>query len=97
MIVVDHKDRIFETVRSAYYHKHGDVRLCTVMVSSMAFEDVHPWNSKLAMGKEFGIWVSKVITLTRVRKCVRLYVSLSLRGKFLRLWMERGYSSPLRQ
>lgn len=38
MIVVDHKDRIFETVRSAYYHKHGDVRLCTVMVSSMAFE-----------------------------------------------------------
>lgn len=30
---------IFETERYAYYHKHGDVRLCTVMVSSMAFED----------------------------------------------------------
>lgn len=29
---------IFETERYAYYHKHGDVRLCTVMVSSMAFE-----------------------------------------------------------
>ena len=30
---------IFETVRSAYYHKPVDGILCTVMVSSMAFED----------------------------------------------------------